>query len=178
MAQVERAVPSPAEPPALEVAAVKVSVSNAVHVEVGGDDSLFEAGERDRHLERRSRRVASLDGAVVQRSLFVARERRPRRTIDAGGEGVRIVRGPAGEPEDRAVARIEDDSGAIESDRIEPVFDGFLDVVVYGELQPLPFGRLVFIQRPNLATDAVHDDTLGAVMPHEHRVVNLFDPRL
>src|SRR4029079_4100082 len=45
MPQVDRAVASPAETPALEVAAVEIRVARAVHVEIRRDDALLESGE-------------------------------------------------------------------------------------------------------------------------------------
>ena len=50
-----------------------------------------EPGGRDRNLERRSRRVAALQRAVLQRLQLVGVERRPGRAVDAAGERVRIV---------------------------------------------------------------------------------------
>ena len=61
-------------------------------LEVGRDDAFLECGQRDRHLEGRAGRIASLDGAVLQRTMLVGVERRPRGAVDAGGERVRVVR--------------------------------------------------------------------------------------
>ena len=64
------------------------------------------ARERDRHLEGRAGRIASLNGAIVQRLELVGVERRPRRAIDAGRKRVRVVRGHAGERQH--LARLRD----------------------------------------------------------------------
>ena len=78
-----------------------------------------------------------------------------------------------------AVVRVEHDRRAVElADGVEPVLDRPLHVVVDRQLQPLAFGRLHFLERPDLAADAVHDDPLGAVLAHQQRVVDLLDARL
>ena len=121
--------------------------------------------------------------AIVERSILVDVERRPRRAINARRKRIRIVRGPAGEREDAAGVGIEDDrrAGVRQAGRfgrVEGVFDCLLEVVIDRQLQPLSFGRRIFLERPNLAPDAVDDDALGAVLAHQHRVVDLLDPGL
>src|SRR5262249_46084525 len=142
------------------------------------DDAFLQRRGGHRHLESRSRRVASLYRAVVQRAIFVARQRCPGHTIDACGEGIRIVRGPAREAEHVTARRIEYHRPAVEAGPIEAGFDRLLHVDVDGELQPLALGRLLFFERSDFPADAVDDDALGAVLAHQHRVVDLFDARL
>ena len=164
--------------PALERPTPEHRAAGAVDVEVRRDDAFLERGEPDRHLECRTGGISSLRRAVVQRALFVRCQTGPRRAIDAGRKCVRVVSGPAGKCEDVAVGRVEDDGSAGIGEarargRIERVLHGFLKVVVDGELQPLTLGRLVFVERANLASHAVDDDAPGAVLALEQRVVHL-----
>ena len=75
VAQVHRAVA--ARLPALERAAVEDAAPAAVDLEVRRDHAFFERRGRDGHLEGRTRRVAPLNRAIVQRPELVGVERRP-----------------------------------------------------------------------------------------------------
>src|SRR5215475_1336521 len=178
VAQVDRTVAAPAEAPALEITTVEVGVTRAVHVEVGRDDAFLETSERYRHLERRSRRVAALDRAIVERTIAIGIERGPRLTVDPRSEGVRIVRGMAGEAEHAAGVGVEHDRRAVQADRVEPVLDRLLHVEIDRQLKPLPFGRRILFERSDLAADAVDHNAPRAVFAHEVRVVDLLQARL
>src|SRR3954464_1012625 len=128
----------PAAPvhPAVELTTVKIRVARAEDGEFGGDDPLFEAGERDGHLERRAGRVAPLNGAILKRLLIVVDERVPHLAVDARGEVVRVVRPQAAETKNFAIPRIEHNGRARVRQpavprRLEAVLDGLLDVGVY-----------------------------------------------
>ena len=136
------------------------------------------AAVADRHLERRPGRIAALDRAVLERLQVVGVERRPRRAIDAGGERVGVVGRHAGERQHLAGLRVHDHRRAVEPRRLEPVLERLLQVVVDRQRDALAFVRRVLLERPDFAPDAVDDDAPGAVLAHQQRVVDLFDPRL
>ena len=176
MAQVHRPVATFL--PALERAAVERGATGAVDCEIRRDDAFLKRGGRHCHLERRPRRIASLNGAVAQRTVLVGRQRGPRHPIDARRKRIRIVRRPAREAEHVAVARVEHHRRPIELDRVEPVLDCFLHVVVEGQLQAVALGRRVFFERPDFTADAVDHHAPRAVLAPERRVVHFLDPRL
>src|SRR5262249_29975249 len=146
--------------------------------EIRRDHAFLQRRDRDGHLERRPRRVAPLDRAIIEWPLLVVRQRGPRGAIHARCERVRIVRGHARVGEHLTTRRIEDDRGAVEAGALVPVLYRLLEVVVDRQLQPLPFDGLIFLERPDLAADAVYDDAARAVFAHEQRVVPLLDARL
>ena len=89
VAQVHPAVP--AGQVALEEAAVERGAARAEDLGLGRRSRPLRAPRRDDDLEGRTRRVAALDGAVLQRPQLVGVERLPGGAVDAGGEGVRVV---------------------------------------------------------------------------------------
>ena len=64
------------------------------------------------------------------------------------------------------------------SDAVEPVLDGLLDVGVDGELQPASLDGFGPFQLAHLASDAVDDDRAVAIGAHQQRVVGLLEPGL
>ena len=67
---------------------------------------------------------------------------------------------------------------AVEAGDPEAIFDGLLQIEVERQLQPLALDRILFVERPDFAADAVHHDAPGAVDAHQQRVVDLLDARL
>ncbi len=160
---------------ALEIAAVEGLAAGAKEGGRGSDDAFLEAGQSDRHLERRSGRIAPLQRAVLQRLELVGVERVPGCARDAGGESVRVVGRTAGERQHLAVARIEDHCRAVERRGREAILGGLLHVGVDGQLHALPLGRLLFVPDVDLAPEAVDDHFLGAVLAHQVAVQRLLD---
>ena len=87
--------PVSAVPPAAEEVIAERHAAAAVDARLRSDGALLEAGGRHHHLEGRSRRILSLDGAIVQRLQRVLHQRAPLGRLDAAREQVGVVRRPA-----------------------------------------------------------------------------------
>ena len=173
MPEIDGAVP--AFLPALEGTAEKGRRARTEHFEVRRDDAFLERGGRHGHFERRARRIAPLDRAILQRPELVGVERRPGGLVDPACERVGIVGRHAREGEHFAVARIEDDGGAVEPGPLEAVFERFLNVFVDRQPEALAFRCGIFVKRPDFASHAVDHDNLRAVLAHQQVVVDLLD---
>ena len=163
---------------ALEVATVECPAPGAVHLEIRCHDALFEGRDRDGNLEGRAWGVSPLHDAVLQGSQLVGVERGPRGAIDPAGKRVGVVRRQTHQRQHLPASRVDGRRRAPEAQGLEAVFGRFLHVVVDGQLQSPPFGRLDFVERPDLAAQAVDDDRAGAVRAHQVAVVRALDAGL
>ena len=89
-----------------------------------------------------------------------------------------LYAGQAGERQDFARARVEDDGGAVVAEVVEPFLGRALHVGVDRQLHAPAFDRLLLLRLAHLAAAAVDDDELVAVRAHEQLVVGAFDARL
>ena len=163
---------------ALEVAAEERRPARTEDAEVGCDNALFERRGRDDDLERRSRRVASLQRAVLQRPQLVRVQRRPRGAVDPDRERVRIVRREAHEREHLARVRIEHHRGAVVAEVLEPVLRRLLEIGIDGELEAAALDRRLGAHLVDLTAEAVHDDDAIAIGAHQVLIERLLDARL
>ena len=163
---------------ALEVAAVEGGAPAAVDPVVGRHHALFEGGDRDDDLEGGSRRVAPLDGPVLQGPQRVGVQPRPGLAIDARGEAIGVVGRQADERQDLAGTRVEHDGRAPVARGAEAVLHGALQVGVDGESQAGALGRRALPEHLDLAADAVDHHPPGPVLAHQAGVVDLFHARL
>ena len=76
--------------PAVEEAVAEFHLAGAEHPVIGRDRPGLQAGQRDDHLEGRSRRVLAADRAVHQRRPGMPHQRAPLSRIEAQVEGVGV----------------------------------------------------------------------------------------
>ena len=105
-------------------------------------------------------------------------QRIPVRQVDAAGELIRVVGGQAGERQDFARARVQDDGSPVVAEMGEALLGRPLDVGVDRQLDASSLDRLLPACRPHFAAAAVDDDEAVAVLAHEQPVVLLLDAGL
>ena len=166
--------------PALLVAAedgvVDGEVARTMEFRLRRDHALLQSGQRVEDLERRSRRVAALDGAVEERLLGVAQESAPLRGLDAERERVGIEGGRGDVGQHLARVGIDGHHGAgLPGHGVD---DRLLQVEVDGEVGPRAVHRRHARGLADLHAAAVHLDAPQAVLAHEPAVVLQLHPGL
>ena len=176
MAQVDVAVT--AGQVAREKPAVEGPAPGAIDLPLGRYQPLFERGRRHHDLEGRSRLIAALDRAILQRPQLVGVERIPGRAVDAGGEIIRVERRQTRERQHFTGPGVEHDGRSEITVGAERVLRGLLHGVVDGQLDAAPLHRRNLFDGADFAAHAVDDHALGAVFTHQQLVVDALDTEL